>query len=440
MSYASTILIILLLVLLTLASYVDRLYSEMGKFLSREFQENIDVWEQRIEPKMGLGREQLALSAAVLAQLSLACLTLLFGAMLFDRGGAHDRPTVGEIAQAVFGSVLVIVIFNRLLPYIFFARTRGEWLVRFAWPLRVLFYLFLPVTLIIGFLISIVELVSPLEEAKDEHDSAAVNALIEAGQEEGILEEGDHELIRSAVEFGDKVVRELMTPRPHIFAVPATATLEELLAALEHNPHSRVPIYVGTLDTITGIVFAHDLLQITDVEAKIKTVASIARPAHFVPETKKANELLREMQREKQHMRIVIDEYGGVSGLVTIEDLLEEIVGTIHDEHDADENEAVVDESDESGEKAWTVPGSLDLTRLEELLGGAWEAPEDYEATTVAGLVSETAGRIPMAGEVVEENGLRFAILASTDRRIERLRVSLPVGGASAPAGSAGRG
>jgi CBS domain containing-hemolysin-like protein len=159
-----------------------------------------------------------------------------------------------------------------------------------------------------------------------------------------------------------------------------------------------------------------------------------------VPETKKANELLREMQREKQHMRIVIDEYGGVSGLVTIEDLLEEIVGTIHDEHDADENEAVVDESDESGEKAWTVPGSLDLTRLEELLGGAWEAPEDYEATTVAGLVSETAGRIPMAGEVVEENGLRFAILASTDRRIERLRVSLPVGGASAPAGSAGRG
>jgi putative hemolysin len=440
MSYASTILICLLLVLLTLASYVDRLYSEMGKFLSREFQENIDVWEQRIEPKMGLGREQLALSAAVLAQLSLACLTLLFGAMLFDRGGARDRPSAGEIAQAVFGSVLVIVVFNRVLPYIFFARTRGDWLVRFAWPLRVLFYLFLPVTLLIGFLISIVELVSPLSVNKEEDESAAVEALIEAGQEEGILEEGDHELIRSAVEFGDKVVREIMTPRPHIFAVQATATLEELLSELEHNPHSRVPIYVGTLDTITGIVFAHDLLQITDVEAKTKTVASIARPASFVPETKKANELLREMQREKQHMRIVIDEYGGVSGLVTIDDLLEEIVGTIHDEHDADENEAVIDESDELGGRAWTVPGSLDLTRLEELLGGAWEAPEDYEATTVAGLVSETAGRIPMTGEVVEENGLRFAILASTDRRIERLRVSLQVGGVGAQASSAGRG
>jgi CBS domain containing-hemolysin-like protein len=299
------------------------------------------------------------------------------------------------------------------------------------------------VTLLIGFLISIVELVSPLDEGSKEDDSAAVEALIEAGQEEGILEEGDHELIRSAVEFGDKVVRELMTPRPHIFAVQATATLEELLAALDQHPFSRVPIYTGTLDAITGIVFAHDLLQITDVDAKTLSVASIARPAHFVPETKKANELLREMQREKQHMRIVIDEYGGVSGLVTIEDLLEEIVGTIHDEHDNDdENEPVIDESGESGEKAWTVPGSLDLTRLEELLGGKWEAPEDYEATTVAGLVSETAGRIPMAGEVVEENGLRFAILSSTDRRIERLRVSLAGGetGASSTLSSAGRG
>jgi CBS domain containing-hemolysin-like protein len=443
MSYASTILIGLLLVLLTLASYIDRLYSEMGKFLSREFQENIDVWEQRIEPKMGLGREQLALSAAVLAQLSLAAIALLFGAMLFDRGAAHDRPSPAEIGQAVFGSVLVIVVFNRLLPYIFFARTRGEWLVRFAWPLRALFYLFLPVTLVIGFLISIVELVSPLAETKDEGDSAAVDALIEAGQEEGILAEGDHELIRSAVEFGDKVIREIMTPRPDIFAVQAASTIEELLAALEQHPFSRIPIYTVTLDTISGIVFAHDLLQITDVDAKTRSVASVARPAHFVPETKKANELLREMQREKQHMRIVIDEYGGVAGLVTIEDLLEEIVGTIHDEHDMDdENEPVIDESDESGEKAWTVPGSLDLARLEELLDGKWEAPEDYDATTVAGLVSETAGRIPMAGEVVEENGLRFAILSSTDRRIERLRVSLAASdsGSSAVLSSAGRG
>jgi len=150
-------------------------------------------------------------------------------------------------------------------------------------------------------------------------------------------------------------------------------------------------------------------------------VASIQRPATFVPETKKVNELLREMQREKQHMRIVIDEYGGVAGLVTIEDLLEELVGSIRDEHeDEDDADGVVREPDGS----WIVPGNLEVERLEELLGGEIELPEDYEATTVAGLVSETAGRIPQAGEVIEVYGLRFEILASTDRRIDRLRVS----------------
>ena len=134
------------------------------------------------------------------------------------------------------------------------------------------------------------------------------------------------------------------------------------------------------------------------------------------------------MQREKQHMRIVIDEYGGVAGLVTIEDLLEEIVGSITDEHEGEDAEAVREES--TG--IWSVPGDLEVAELETLLGGDWEAPEDYEATTVAGLVSETAGRIPMPGEVVEENGLRFEILASTDRRIDRMRVSRAGDGAAA--------
>jgi len=189
---------------------------------------------------------------------------------------------------------------------------------------------------------------------------------------------------------------------------------------IEKHPVSRVPVYEGTLDQITGIAFAHDLLRVSDEAARIRRVSSIQRPAAFVPETKKVNELLREMQREKQHMRIVIDEYGGVAGLVTIEDLLEEIVGSIADEHEEDELESPKHEADGS----WLVPGNLDIERLEELFGERWENPEGYEATTVAGLVSEVAGRIPMPGEVVEEDGLRFEVLASTDRRIERLRVS----------------
>jgi putative hemolysin len=419
MSWAAGILIAILLVVLTLASYVDRLYSEMGKFLSREFQENIDAWEHHVEPKLHLGRDHIRLSAAILAQLSLACLTLLFGMLLFAQTSAHDRPTVAEIAQAVLGVVLVILIFNQLLPFVFFTRTRGLWMIRLRRPLALMFYLVMPITVFLGFLLSIAALAESAPRTEEETTFEAVDKLIEAGEEEGILEESDRELVRSAVEFGDKVAREVMTPRPEIFAVPGSKTLEEFLQMIESQPYSRVPVYEGTLDHVTGIVFAHDLLRIRDEDARTQTVASIQHSAAFVPETKKVNELLREMQREKQHMRIVIDEYGGVAGLVTIEDLLEEIVGSITDEHE-NEDESVVHEPDGS----WIVPGNLEIERVEDLLDGEAEIPEDSEATTVAGLVSEAAGRIPQAGEVVEQYGMRFEVLASTDRRIERLHVS----------------
>ena len=420
MTATSAILIAILLTVLTLASYIDRLYSEMGKFLAREFQENIDVWEQRVEPRLGMNRDRITLSAAILMNLSLAFLTLIFGMLLFARARAGDRPTVAEVAQVVLGIVLVIILFNRLLPYAFFARTRGAWIVRWRWFLQLLLWLVLPITLFVQFVLSIAALAEPLpSESGDTTAAEAVEALIEAGEEEGIIEESDRELVRSAVEFGDKVVREVMTPRPAMFVVPDTTTLEQFLELIRARPLSRVPVYSGTLDNVTGIAFAHDLLQIPDADARSRTVASIQRPAAFVPETKKVNELLREMQREKQHMRIVIDEYGGVAGLVTIEDLLEELVGAIRDEHEDEDNAAVIREPGGT----WVVPGNLEIARVEEMLPGV-ELPEDLEATSVGGLVSETAGHIPQSGEVVEGYGLRFEILASTDRRVNRLRVS----------------
>lgn len=420
MSIAPALLIAVLLLVLTLASYIDRLYSEMGKFLSREFQENIDVWEQRVEPRLGMNRDRVALSAAILMHLSLAFLTLVFGMLLFDRDRAVDHVTAPEIAQVILGIVVVIVLFNRFLPFAMFTRTRGEWIARWRWLLRILFWLVLPVTLFVQFLLSIAALAEPHPAANGESPSAeAVEALIEAGEEEGILEESDRELVRSAVEFGDKVVREVMTPRPAIFALPGNLTLEQFLDQIRAHPFSRVPVYSGTLDNITGIAFAHDLLQITDAEAHARTLANIQRPATFTPESKKVNELLREMQREKQHMRIVIDEYGGVAGLVTIEDLLEEIVGAISDEHEDEDSTSVVKEPG----GIWVVPGDLEIDRVEDMMGGV-ELPEDVEATTVGGLVSEAAGRIPQAGEVVEGYGLRFEILAASDRRVNRLRIS----------------
>jgi CBS domain containing-hemolysin-like protein len=420
MTLPSALLIAFLLLVLTLASYIDRLYSEMGKFLAREFQENIDVWEQRVEPRLRMNRERIALSAAILMHLSLAFLTLIFGMLLFDRNGPGDRPTTPEIEQVALGIVLVIVLFNRLLPFAFFTRTRGEWITRWRWVIQGLLWLVLPVTLFLQFLLSIATLAeTPHSDNGETAVSEAVDALIEAGEEEGILEESDRELVRSAVEFGEKVTREVMTPRPAIFAVPGTLTLEQFLELIRQHPFSRVPVYAETLDNVTGIAFAHDLLQIADADAKTKTVASIQRAVTFVPETKKVNELLREMQREKQHMRMVIDEYGGVAGLVTIEDLLEELVGAISDEHESEDSSAVIKEAGGT----WVVPGNLEIARVEEILGGI-DLPESVQATTAGGLVSEAAGRIPQAGEVVEGFGLRFEILASTDRRVNRLRLS----------------
>ncbi len=464
MTPAYAILLTALLAILALVAYVDRIYSEMGKFLAREYQDNIDAWEQVVEPSLRLGRESIALSASVLRQLTLAAIALLSGLRLFTHSALIPSlvhtPDASEIVRTIFELILLILIFDRLLPQLLFTRTRGLWIFHIRFLLVALFYLILPVTLLLGLLLSIAALAEPEDTAESEHPSEAMDALLEAGEEEGILEESDRELVRSVVEFGDKVVREVMTPRPEIRAVPATSTLAEFTAQLLEHAYSRVPVYSGSLDHITGIAFAHDLLHIADTEARHRTVAEIQRVVAFVPETKNVAELLREMQREKQHMRIVIDEYGGVAGLVTIEDLLEAIVGNIADEHDeAEDHDHPIREPD----GAYSLPGSFEISRLRDLFADQFEPttsasqhhpddaadseasrkpegrelrdtrddptalrmPEHYESTTIGGLVSEIAGHIPLPGEVVEQDGIRLEVLASTDRRVDRVRVRL---------------
>jgi CBS domain containing-hemolysin-like protein len=417
-------MVVLLSAVAALASYISRVYAEFGKILSREVQENLDAWEEQIEPHLGLTREHAAISAAVLQQLALAVIALEFGAVLFDRGPHMGRPTYGEITQALLGVVLVVVFCNEVVPWLLFERTRGRWAVRLMWPIRLMLWMMTPITVVIRFFFSVVSLAE--EPAKTQEETASdVEALLEAGEEEGILERTDRDLVRSAVEFGDKLVREVMTPRPRMFVVRDTTTLENFLALLKEHNYSRVPVFKGTIDNITGIAFAHDLLQIADEEAGTRTVSSIQRPAAFVPETKRGYELLREMQREKQHMRIVIDEYGGVAGLVTIEDLLEQIVGDIRDEH---EEEAPIENPQHEPDGAWVVPGSFAVDQLGSLFGIQLDIVNGYEATTVGGLVSEVEGRIPLAGEVVmlENAGLRMEVVASTDRRVDRVRVFPP--------------
>jgi len=413
MILAISISLVVLSALLALVSYVERLYAEKGKLLSREFQENIESYEQLVEPRLGVSSARAALSMQLLSQFFTAAISLLIGYAVFMEG----RWTGGEIVQATVAIVLIIIVFNRLLPYVCFIRTKGDWLATLIPLMKALIWLALPLTILLGFSMSVASLAEPQAPEEPEHPSEAVDALLEAGTEEGILEESDRELIQSVVEFGDKIVREVMTPRPDMVAMASTTTVEQLTELLQKRPHSRVPVYESDLDHIMGIVFSQDVLQIRDEDARTTAVAQLVRPVKLVPEMKKVRELLREMQKEKTHIVIAIDEYGGVAGLVTLEDMLEEIVGEISHEHEKRTN--IVRESEDS----YVLPGNTDLDALNELFDFR---ADDVEATTVAGLVSEIAGRIPHAGETVEYDRVHFEVLESTDRRIERLRVRKP--------------
>jgi CBS domain containing-hemolysin-like protein len=410
MTYAITVALGLLVGLLTLVSYVDRLYAEIGKFLSREFQDNIDVFEQKIEPKLKVSRGRASLSMAIAVPLVMSAISLIVGFSVFS-----DQPwSLQEILQATLSLVLVIIVFNRFLPFVFFSRTDGAWLEHWLPLLRVLIYLILPVTLMLGFLQSVVSLTKRPAEEAPESSAQAVDALIDAGQEEGIIQATDRDLIQSVVEFSAKTVRDAMKPRPDMVAVPIDTTVEQFVELLRTKPFSRVPVYRETIHNIVGVVYAQDVLQVPDTEARTRTVESLMRKdVYFVPESKLGSDLLREMRKNNIRMAIVVDEYGGVAGLVTIEDLVEEIVGEIRDEH---EKPQVVKENDHT----YVVTGNMDVDHLDELFG---IRPEAREATTVAGLVTELAGRIPQKGEVIEGDGLRFEVLDSTDRRVERVRI-----------------
>jgi len=411
MNYAIGAALLVMLCLLTLVSYLDRVYTEIGRFLSREFQDNIATFEQKIEPKLGVSRARAALSMALLTQIITAAIAMLVGFAVF-----RDLVwSVYEILQATLSLVLIIILFNRFLPFLFFSRTNGEWLARWVLLLKILIYIALPATLVLGFLKSVTALTKEHSDEQPETQAEAVDALIEAGQEEGILHESNRDLIQSVVEFGEKTVREAMKPRPEIVAVPTSATVEQFIELLKNKPFSRVPVFEGTIHNIVGIVYAQDVLQVPDTEARIRTVDSLMRrDVYFVPESKLGSDLLREMQENSVRMAVVVDEYGGVAGLVTIEDLVEEIVGEIRDEHEKME---VIRETANS----YIVPGNMDVDRLGEMFG---IRPEGKESATVAGLVSELAGRIPHRGEVVEEEGLRFEVLDATERRVERVRIS----------------
>jgi CBS domain containing-hemolysin-like protein len=258
--------------------------------------------------------------------------------------------------------------------------------------------------------------VAPGAEVADDDESEEVaHTFLEAGEHEGLIEREDRALLQSIVDFGDTLVREVMTPRPDIVAIRSDATLGELRALLADQEYSRIPVFQESLDHILGFVYVKDLIRLADTSLDEHVVSRLLRPAHFVPETKRVAELLKDFQRQRVQSAIVVDEYGGTAGLVTIEDLLEEIVGEIRDEYDV-ESDAIVDE----GHGVFVFSGKVDIDEMAECLGVDIER-EGFE--TVGGFILSHAGRVPSPGEVFEVSGLQIEVLEAERRRVNKVRV-----------------
>jgi putative hemolysin len=331
-------------------------------------------------------------------------------------------PTRGLLYSfaAVF---LISIVFRQLLPQLL---TQNEPEKKLAKLLRIfnpLYRILRPLALPLA---SVLNLYKRLHEEinseggpqSEEITGEEIQAYLEIGEDEGILQEEDSELIQSVVEFGNTLVREVMTPRTKIVACAENATIAELRQTMVQHRHSRIPIYRGDLDHIVGIAYIRQLMAEYAKGRESDSIAGLVNPAMFVPGTKPVSKLLKELQERGDHTAIVIDEFGGVSGLVTIEDLVEEIVGEIWDEDEAKVNKII-----EEGAKSFVVHGSTELSRLEELTGRKFE---DLNCSTAAGLVIAYLGRVPAPGEAFELEGSRVQVLDADRKRVHWIRIQLP--------------
>ena len=256
---------------------------------------------------------------------------------------------------------------------------------------------------------------------EEDDDGGDLQALIDVGEAEGILEGEEGELIQSIVEFGDTRVSEVMTPRPDIVALPHSATVREARDVILESKYSRLPVYRDQIDNVEGIIYVRDLLQSWADCNEDEQIASLVRPVYVVPETKPVDELLEEMQKAHTQLAMVIDEYGGICGLVTVEDILEEIVGEIEDEDIAGEE---LEEIVETGTGSYDVVGSTEIEKIEDLFDLEIDS-DDF--TTIAGLVINEYGKVPATGERINVRGLEVEVLDADERRISRLRIKKPL-------------
>ena len=344
---------------------------------------------------------------------------------------AYLAPQLSDVLRALFGElgrlyavVLVVavvsvlaIVFGLFLPRAIAARHPAVALAALAVPVRIVTLLLTPV---IGVLFGATRVLGRPFGASPESGAMItaedLKALVETGEEQGVIEEEEREMIHSIFEFGEKVAHEVMVPRTDIVGIEAGSPLREALDMVVRAAYSRIPVYRDNLDDIIGILYVKDLFRHVAKGRLEIPLTDIVRPAHFVPETKKVAELLREMQERKVHLAIVVDEYGGTAGLITIEDLVEEIVGEIRDEFEVDEQRIVAVSEHEA-----LMDARVPFDDVVELFDPDVERSEDYD--TLGGFIAHELGRMPRVGDTVRRGGVVFSVESMHARRASKVRV-----------------
>jgi putative hemolysin len=404
--------LIILLVLITLFTTLQTLYLEGMRLRSRDLP-SLQYFKSELEPRLNLRSEEGALTFSLWKH---SCL-VFFGVLVMGQVIDGGRLTAPALLESLLTAWLLLLLCAYLIPQLLVRRTSGQWIVHMLPFYGGAALVIRPLVLALNFVQSLLDITTP-EEERDEPATSAENieALITAGTEEGLIQEDDRKLIQSVVAFGDKVVREVMTPRPNVVAIQADETLEALRELVVNEQYSRIPAFESSIDDVNGFVHVRDMFEVPESDRLTRKVRELMRPIRFVPETKPVNDLMREMQQEGAHIVIVVDEYGNTAGLASMEDLVEVILGEIRDEHEP------ASDVTEDGNGGYIVSGNFDIGRVADVLN--FRPDEDIESTTIGGLVTEWLGRVPKPGEAVDRDGIRIEVLASDEMRVEKVRLS----------------
>jgi CBS domain containing-hemolysin-like protein len=413
--WAYTTATLLLALGLPIFSYLTLIYRELGRMTTGRVHEHLEIFEAEIEPKLKINRRSGGRTFRILGHFWLAFLVLET-----TRGVVYFVPGTWEsFLEFIAFLTLEVVILMHFLPDMLLYRTTGRWLLPLLPLIRAAMWLVWPVRIFLEGAESLARIAEhEPERSEEQRTEEGIEALVEAAEEEGIIEPEQGDLIEQVVEFSDKRVREVMTPRPDIVAIAADATLEDLHAKVVDTRFARIPVYEKSLDDIFGVAFAQDLLHIADQDLPKRKVRKLAHSVMFIPETKPGSELLREMRQKNHPMAVVIDEHGLVAGIATVEDLVEEIVG----ESGRDSKLPAPDVVREP-DGGLVMRGSMSIDHVEDLLGIQFGDQADEAVTTIAGLLSHVSGKVPAPGDKVDIEGYRFEVLEANQRKVLRLRI-----------------